>query len=100
MKINDKINLHLQEADRLALAELERIARRILRRNKRLDEFVMAMGSATFTIKNSREQIGYSWSMPKYAKPLFDFLDEWDRILRLSGTPMRFTADGAKRTNW
>ena len=95
-----------KEIDRLydqtvnaALAEVERIARKILVEHPVLDEFIMGMGTWSFT---SRRDKGMSWTYPDktYMKPMDDFICEWDEYLRLTGTPMRFTATGKVKTEW
>lgn len=92
---NAEIERHIMLADALAIGQVERMAREILRAHKNLGEFIMGMGSCGFTYKNG----GRAYEL-KYTQPLYDFIDKWDSILKITGTPMRFTADGEKRTNW
>lgn len=90
---------HFHEAERIALEMIEGMARQILRTHPCLDEFVMAMGSAFFTVKGDpRENI--DTSERAYMKRLDDLLNEWDTFLHLTGTPMRFTSDGPIITDW
>lgn len=79
-----------------ALVELERKARRILLKHPNLNEFVMAMGEAFFTTADGT----VSTEDRAYMKPLNDFIYEWDEFLRLTGSPMRFTAHGDKVIHW
>lgn len=81
----------------LALQEVEERARRILRRHPSLTEFYMAMGTAFFMTTD-----GTTLGLDEraYMRPLADFLSEWDDFLRVTGTPMRFTADGDLSTDW
>ena len=96
--MSDKaIQLHYDEAVRLALTTVERMARKILRDHPNLDEFVMGMGRAMFTT-NDKQNLGTEERA--YMRPLDDFLTEWDRWLHLTGEPMRFTAHGPKITTW
>ena len=94
---------HYQAAETVALKLIEQRARKILKEHPKLKEFVMCMGSAQFTLKNRDVFDSYSTyddTYPRYLNPVFDLIDEWDRYLKLTGTPMRFTADGPKITNW
>lgn len=87
------IDFHFNQAVASALAELERRARKELRSNPELDEFVMCMGSHFFTKEGT--------VFHDYEAPAVDSLiDEWDTYLRLTGVPMRFTADGPIRRDW
>jgi hypothetical protein len=36
----------------------------------------------------------YTYTAKAWAKPLVDFIDEWDEHFKLTGEPMRFTAEG------
>lgn len=94
----------LREAEGVALALLEQRARAVLRRNPQLKEFVMAMGSAHFEAHDG-EQVGicmspWSHDYRKYTRPVDEVLDDFDDVLKLTGTPMRFTADGPVVTDW
>lgn len=87
----------LDKAHDIALKELERMARKAMREHPELTEFVMGMGIATFTDKNDNN---IDCNERSYLKPLDDFFYEWDDKLGLTGTPMRFTADGPIETEW
>lgn len=76
---------------------IEEMAREILRTQKRPHEFVMCMGSWFFVDKNNEIIEPYNL---KYMKPLVYFMDEWDRLMKFTGWPMRFTAYGPKITDW
>lgn len=82
-----------------ALAHVEKLARRILRRNKRLDYFLMAMGDAFFTVKG-KEDDNLGLDERKAFKELHEFIEEFDDFLGLTGTPMMFTATGPVVTDW
>lgn len=86
----------------LALREVKKRARKILRDHPALDEFVMAMGGAFFTTKTREKERSVILVLDDraYFKPLDDFLCEWDRSLKLTGHPMRFTAHGKIVTDW
>lgn len=83
-----------------ALAEVERQARAILRRTATLDEFVMGMGTAFFTLRSGKPSTALENSDDHRIGVLRDFIGEWDEVLRLTGAPMRFTARGEKITTW
>jgi hypothetical protein len=82
----------------LALLDVEKEARKILREHSHLEEFVMAMGSWCFWTTDGGQVDNYYDF--KYLKPLVDIFEEWDEYLKLTGTPMRFTANGKKVTYW
>lgn len=68
-----------------------------MRRNPQLKEFVMVMGSACFwTADDQQRGLCDRW---KYTRPVEVVLEEFD-YLKLTGTPMRFTADGPVVTDW
>ena len=90
------VQRHYLQAEDLALIEVERLARKILVEHSNLDEFVMGMGEAFFS--DGYENLAIDERA--YMKPLRDFIGEWDDVLKLTGTPMRFTATGKKVTDW
>lgn len=110
-KVNDQLNdMHVQ-MEKIASMEVERLAREILRKNKSLHEFIMAMG--VYYFKDNKGEIvdveisdysvngGYKYkvSRPSF-KPLYDFIGEWNEILKITGESMRFTATSKKITDW
>ena len=95
---NDKqIEYYLAEAEKLASEKVKRLARAILKKNKNLNEFVMGMGTWFFVHKDGRncDESDY-----KSLQEFSDFIREYDNILKITGEPMRFTAEGEKITNW
>jgi len=97
MSPNKAMKQHLDAAYRIGLAEIERLARKILREHTNLDEFVMAMGGAFF-VKKDGEHF-HTWDC-KYMGQLDRLITAWDDTLGLTGEPMRFTATGRKQTSW
>lgn len=89
------IDIMLRQASELAIQEVERIARRILKQNRNLIEFVMAMGCWCFW--TNEEPLDNEDSR---FKELAEFMAEYNDKLKLTGTPMRFTATGPVETNW
>ena len=85
---------HYRQAHVLALTIVEAKARRILAHHRNLDEFVMAMGTYTFTDKNGNS-VDY-----RYLEPFDKFMREWNDCFNLTGEPMRFTAKGKYRRDW
>lgn len=83
----------------LALLDVEKEARKILKQHPELSEFVMAMGGWGFWTKND-EQVNDTFNYESYLEPLTKIFNEWDEYLKLTGTPMRFTANGKKITEW
>lgn len=109
-KIDKQIEYHYQKATDIALKEVERLAREILKEHPEFKEFIMAMGSYFFTTKKKGEIIS-TWEnvykgnryVKENAKDCFvelnDFIRKWDD-LKLTGCGMRFTATGKVVTDW
>jgi flavodoxin len=81
-------------AEETALEIVEEIGRHIIREND-LEEFVMGMGTWCFYSEDG--QIDDDDPMIDEMK---NFISEWDNYLHLTGSLMRFTADGPVITNW
>ena len=92
-----KVSRWYTRARREALKHVEALARKILKQHPNLDEYVMAMGTAFFSDCYMETISVYDRA---YMRSLSKFLDEWDEYLKLTGEPMRFTADGKKMTDW
>jgi len=89
----EKSEIHLTKASELCLVEIERMARNILLKNKKLSEFIMVMGTYTFTRKDRNY-------LHDFEDSVFDsFMDKYSD-LNLMGIPMRFTAKGDVVTDW
>ena len=97
--MKDQIEIHLDKALKLAEKEAEKIARKILKENPELKEFVMGMGSWFFKVKEGNENIGYNDDI-EFLEPFKKFMDKYDDVLGISGMLMRFTAKGKKITKW
>lgn len=110
----DRINMYLTEATSVGLQEVERLARKALREKPELEEFIMAMGTAFFSYKEVPEppkgcsdEVWDAYSKTKelprteeVCTELDEFIMENDSTLKLTGEPMRFTANGPKVTEW
>lgn len=84
---------------RMAFALIEMKARKLLQAHN-LNEFVMAMGGWLFTRKDSLDDIS-SDCLPAYARPFARMMDEFDHMeMKVTGEPMRFTANGPVIRNW
>jgi hypothetical protein len=96
----EKMEQRLYDA---ALALIEDRARKILVAHPSLDEFVMAMGGWLFSKKNSDDNISdvYGERIPAYARAFCGMMDEFDDMeLKVTGEPMRFTAQGPVVRMW
>jgi hypothetical protein len=102
MSPNKIIAQHLNDATDVALIEVERMARKILAEHPNLDEFIMAMGGAFFTVKDrgNGDEPSIEPYERRYMRTLDRFLTQWDSELHLTGIPMRFTATGTIVTSW
>lgn len=86
-----------------ALALIEQRARNILTSHVNLDEFVMGMGGWLFTKRNSNDYIStvYREYIPAYVAAFTRMMDEFDDLeLKVTGEPMRFTAQGRVVREW
>lgn len=100
-------NLYVKASDNASVF-VEEQARAILKKHPNLHEFVMAMGSWFFTTKRSKDRTllpgehAVLHDEPSYIKNsrLASFIAEWDEYLKITGEPMRFTADGPVVRNW
>ena len=83
---------------------VECLARKVLKRCPYLKEFMMGMGCcefiATRTDHQDRpvyyDQDNYNQHMTEF----FEFIARWGEQFKITGSPMRFTKDGPKITNW
>lgn len=110
MQHDKETQQYYDKAYNSALLYVEQLARKILREHPNLDEFIMAMGSYSFTCKagngiSTWKEIYKNGSYTYtdsflYFKPLNDFISEWDSVLKITGEPMRFTSNSEKITNW
>ena len=93
---------------------VEEEARKVLTTYPELDEFVMAMGSATFYEKDQTAHVDPDTlelvcnngchtpvddEDPRIAETM-KMIDALNDEFKVMGTPMRFTAKGEKITNW
>ena len=94
---SEQIRSHLRKAAEIAITEVELLARKILAEHPELKEFVMGNGGAFFTRVSGRPlQVE---DVP-YMKELNKLISDWDRVLNITGAPMRFTVSGPRRTSW
>lgn len=104
---------HLDTASNLALNVIEYKARAILKRNPRLKEFLMAMGTWYFINQKNEvvspeiehlemrdREIHYSYVIKPWAMPVARIIDAYNSQLKLTGEPIRFTADGPVVRDW
>src|SRR5688572_30279135 len=82
------------EASTLAIEEVIYQARHIMKHYPELSDFVMAMGSVTFTegdncIGNESNIKEYPGAKGHLLNQLWEFIQEWDNELRLSGAGIR-----------
>jgi hypothetical protein len=81
----------------IGLFLVEKYAREGLRDNPDLKEFVMAMGAAFFTGGEDDDEHA---DVQDVSSDLWELILDWDDALKLTGEPMRFTADGPVRREW
>jgi hypothetical protein len=91
-----KIEELYNQCSDLAIERIEEIARDILKKHPKLDEYCQGMGTWDFTDKKGNLIDNDN----PICKSLDDFMQEWDSYLHLTGAPMRFTAISKKITDW
>jgi len=101
------IKRYYERSRREALKELELRARKAMKKHVAIKEFVMAMGTAYFVCRSEGQEVLLSFEeeaenfpYAKALRPTLDLIAEWDDYLKLTGTPMRFTADGPVVKEW
>jgi len=108
MKARDKIEKLLNEAYEIAEAEVIRLAQEHLAEHPELDEFVIAMGTCFFTMK---EQVvrdnpaGGDWANDntidvEFDSELFNFIADYDNTFGLSGMGIKFRLGGEIVRDW
>ena len=103
---------YVKLANEVAIKEVERLARKTMRDNPEIEEFCMAMGSATFHLDPEfqeepgengfpQDNFGQLEHNDPRAKEFYDFLDEWNDMFHINGTPMKIKgANGKLVTDW
>lgn len=101
-KLLDEIEKLLEQAQVLAQLLIERRARKVLQEHAHLDEFLMGMGAAFFTVKG-KPHVSLVVGRPpefNYLVPVWEVIDRLNAQLSITGSPMRFTAYGDVVTDW
>ena len=92
------------KASKLALAEIERRARQILRKHPNLAEYAQGMGTWNFLtrVKHNNYILDHvdDATNLKYLAEFSKFMDRQNELLRITGIPMRFTVDGPVVMDW
>ena len=109
--VDDKINEKYEEARNIAVEEMIRISRKILKEHRKYDECYIAMGSIFFTVKDNKNYLTNTVNLYlcygqkaqltfEYFKPLADLISKWDDVLKLTGEGIKFRAEGEIITDW
>ena len=97
MDARKEIEALLDAAATRAVEEVERRARLIMQKHPRCASFCMAMGVASFYEKDGTPID----DDPKYIVAFDDFVNEFDRELHITGTPMKIVGhDGKLQHDW
>lgn len=105
MKAETRINQLLDEATAIALAELEKRVRTVLRAGAKgrnpARGFTMCMGTAFFWDKDRDPLDDRGYLKMAWADPTYNLLSEFDDALHLTGCPMRIEGpDEPVRKDW
>lgn len=90
-----KLDNAIEEVYEMALVELEKLARTVLRSNDKSHYFLMAMGTHYFMDINRN----ILYDLPNQNK-LDEFINEYNSFLGLTGVPMTFSVNGKIITDW
>lgn len=118
----EKINALVADADDRAIYLIKKEARRILREDPNLDEFVMAMGGYFFTIKEGgkydintmTDEEWDEWTesddyvheyngiidSENFQEEFNDMVNEFDNQFKVCGYPVRFKAETQEVHHW
>jgi hypothetical protein len=89
------INALYDHAEILAISLIKSEARKILQDDSDLDEFIMAMGSCTFTTKK-----GVIVSPLNKYNDFFEMVYDLDDKFKCMGYSVRFTANSEEKYTW
>ena len=89
-----QIDKWLEQATEIALAEIERRAKKLILQGK-ADEFLMGNGTLRFYRKGEPVRGKDGWSSPKWQQTFNDFVAEYDRYLYLTVCPLSVYKDGS-----
>lgn len=84
-----------EQALKLCLIKIEKMAREVISKNKKLKSFTMAMGTHFFSFEN---EIAYDFEDKEFEY----FIKKYDEIFdyTLKGNAMHFTEKGEVITDW
>lgn len=92
--INQQIDSLFNQADKLVIVEVERLARNVLLSNNKAHSFMMAMGTYFFMDKDRNNLNNFD------SKRLDNFIMKYDRKFKVTGYAMTFTAKGKIIYDW
>lgn len=117
-QINKKIEKQYEMVRQIAVDEMIRLARKVLKEHPHLDECVIAMGTFFFTYKDEEKRNSYHNTLDLresymgvdysyyyrparlYLVPIVEFLDKWNDVFKLTGEGIRFRVEGEIITDW
>lgn len=100
-EVTKEIEALMVQAEILAVAHAEKLARIVLASNRRkVKGFVMAMGTFFFT--DNKGEVLWEWEAEKLKgyEELDNFISDWDSTLKITGSAMRFTEKSETTTDW
>ncbi len=107
MNISAKLQKHHDDARKLAMTEVIRLARKIMKANPTFTCWICAMGRCVFyeTTPETEDECAKDNAPLRDNDPraleLIDFVDEWDNTLKLTGEGCRLDShDGELVTDW
>ena len=106
----EEFNKQVESLAEIGYSIIEKLAREVMDKDKRISSFTMSMGCYFFSDYDGcpiDEELGRSgeYGLYKYFKksifaPLSEFISEHNEAFKFTGMPMRFAKDGEIITDW
>lgn len=106
----EEFNKQVENLDEIGYLIIEKLAREVMDKDKRISSFTMAMGVYFFSDYDGchiDEELGISgeYGLYKYFKksifaPLSNFLSKHNEAFKFTGMPMHFVRGGEIITDW
>ena len=99
-KMEEHLAKQFATSSNLTVAIIVKHARLILKEQPELREFCMGMGTWMFETWDGKLVDGYDLKQFPDLRTFDDFMCRWDDTFKITGEPVRFTADGPLVTDW
>lgn len=104
----EEFNKQVENLTKIGYSIIEKLAREVMFKDKRIASFTMAMGVYFFSDYDgcpiyegkSGEYGAYKYYKKSIFDPLNNFLSEHNEAFKFTGMPMHFVRDGKIITDW